>query len=269
VNKSVQVVLFLLLSLWQIPTMAQFQGATNRGLGILGTAHNNLFSSNINPAISAQIDSNQIGLSFQKTGFTGRALEAGLQAKFSVKNIAMHAGLNNFGNAYYNFSKINYGISIMLAPNQSLGVGVNYFSQYNYLEGNSNGITVNAGYLLQLNSAIKLGVAFHQIANVSNSNLKNYANTIANHGSLGLEIVAQKELVFYPEVVVYQTNKPRLAFGAKYQKEKYALLCGIANYEGIFNAGVQIPIKNISLTLSYGFYERLGSLVSGNLVYVW
>lgn len=267
--KGVKVVIIVLLSLWQITTMAQFQGAANRGLGILGTAHNNLFSSNINPAISAQIDSNQIGLAFQKTGFAGRAMEAGLQGKFSIKNVAMHFGLNNFGNAYYNFSKINYGTSIMLAPNQSLGVGVNYFSQYNYLEGNSNGITVNAGYLLKLNSTIKMGVAFHQIAYVSNIKLKDFANTIDNFASLGLEIVAQKALVFYPEVVVYQTNKPRFAFGAKYQKEKYALLCGIANYEGIFNAGMQIPIKKINLTLSYGFYERLGSLVNGNLVYVW
>jgi len=247
----------------------QFQGATNKGLGVLGVVNGDVFSAQQNPSLLHILDSNQVGFNIQKVGFGGRALESSLAAKFGNAFTQFGIGFNYFGNAYFNQSTASLSIGKKLSINQSVGINFGAMQEGNILGQRHYRILAKLGYWQSLSQIISYGIMSEFVFKFGTFETENPHQLAQNKGAIGLKIKAQKGFEILPEVGIYQHNNPRLGLGFLFTEKHYQLMAGFANQDGLINAGIKIPFKELQMSFSYSFYQRLGSVVSSNLVYQW
>jgi len=263
---SLIVILFFTLA---SSARAQYQGAVNSSMGVRGVSTANLFSVNINPANLSLLDSSQIGLSVRKWQFTGPALESGLQFASPIKNINLGLGVYNFGNRFYNFGKINVAIAKALDNKQGIGVSVDYYREFVYLNGDARALNAILGYYYKFNPKVNVGASVRQVFYRSDSRLERSYSQVTNQAALGLTLRTTEHLSFTGEFVSDEINALGIGFGMQFNNDKYALLMGLSNQENMFNAGLQIPLSSLHLTLAYAFHQQLGSSVQSLLTYSW
>lgn len=248
---------------------AQAQGAYNAAMGVQGAASKNVFSNVLNPANVALLDSATLGMDLHQLSLSGRARNVSLQIAAPLKKIATQIGFANFGNSYYNLSQVNFAIAKKLSPTQGIGIGVNYYREFIYLQSNSTGVSAAAGYYNQLSSRIRFGAFVVPIIFVSDERLQRAFSSFNAKGGLGLFYNATPSLDLNGEVLVDEKNDLRLGAGFCYHLKSLDLMMGLSNQQGLINAGLGIPLNRFNFNLTYGFRESLGSGVQTSLIYQW
>jgi hypothetical protein len=248
---------------------AQYQGANNSSMGVLGVATNQLFSVNINPANLGLLDSSQIGIHIKKMNFAGRSLETGLQVATPFKKINLGVGIYNFGNSFYNFGKISVALAKPLDNKQGIGISVDFFREFVYLNSDANAVNATIGYYYKINEKLQLGASIRQVFYRSDERLERIYSQISGLGSLGLSYRAMPSLTFTGELRSDEINTMGLGLGMQLQKDKMALLMGFSNQENLINVGLRLPIGPVHWTVAYAFRQQLGSSVQSSLIYLW
>lgn len=261
---SILLCLFLSFS-----SFAQHQGAENSAQGVSGLATISLFSININPALLTALDSSQLGVNINKVAFAGRALGSGLQYAAPFHGINTGVGFYNFGNNYYNLSRLNVSLAKALDPKQSIGFSASYLKEFVYLQSNEKAITASFGYQYQVNAMLRLGASVHQVFYTSNDRLtRSYAN-FGSHGGIGLHIQATEALSLSTEMLIHEFLPIQMGLGLKYSRNGYDIMMGLNSHQSLLNAGIGIPLKSFRLNLTYGFHQRLGTSIQSSLIYKW
>ena len=78
------------------------------------------------------------------------------------KKINLGVGIYNFGNSFYNFGKISVALAKPLDNKQGIGISVDFFREFVYLNSDANAVNATIGYYYKINEKLQLGASIRQ-----------------------------------------------------------------------------------------------------------
>ena len=151
-------------------------------------------------------------------------------------------GIYNFGNSFYNFGKISVALAKPLDNKQGIGISVDFFREFVYLNSDANAVNATIGYYYKINEKLQLGASIRQVFYRSDERLERIYSQISGLGSLGLSYRAMPSLTFTGELRSDEINTMGLGLGMQLQKDKMALLMGFSNQENLIMSVLDSPL---------------------------
>lgn len=244
-------------------------GARSIALGEATVALVDVNSYYSNPASSSHISSTETGLSYQNKFLINEFQQSALALALPLnKGVVSFAGMIS-GLRLFRSSRVGTGYAVKLSDIFSIGAQVN-FQQIQIQDVTfSNDLQASIGFLLNVSSRLKLGVAAFNLGNgLFNKNKTEIAPLLIR---IGGNLSVNSKLIVLAEIEKDVIHQQRIKFGVEYQPvENLYLRSGAVLNEQLLSFGVGYRSqKKLFIDLGGAWQQRLGWSPSLGIRYVF
>lgn len=212
-----------------------------------------------NPAALSSLKEIKLGISYENRFLTKEMQSQGFAFSIPVKNGVMSIGGQGFGYSQLRTYKAGIGYSKNLTEFISVGLQFNYQTiRINPVYGNSHGVSVETGFLTQINEKTKFGVSIFNIGRTISS--KNQEDRFSTCMRMGVGYQLSSEVLYNVEFEKNVINSLRFKNGIEYKTNNHLYLRGgFSTYPIELSFGFAFhPSQNFSLNSGFSYLNSLG-----------
>lgn len=242
-------------------------GARSAGMGGYAVGLKDLWSTENNIAALANQPNPAAGVAYENRFLIKDLSHRTILACFPLDRAGMGLSLLQFGNPYYNQSKIGLAYGRKLAEQLQMGIQLNYHRIHlaeNY--GNSGSISANIGIIADLTEDLTTAA---YIVNPGKSKIASTLNeSYTSLIRLGMDYNFSKKVLLGTEIEKAIDHPGRWKIGLEYQiLETFFLRCGLTGNPNVYCFGFGMLLKDFQLDCASTYHPILGHSPQVSLSY--
>ncbi len=253
----------LFTSIFAVNLFAAFE-YSNSNAFVNGTAGSSIASSQffsgflLNPAVSADLEAINVGLTYSRPYGISELVQAGIIANYLHAPYGIGVSFSSFGNNVFRESRLSFNLSrLFLDDKVSIGTNLHWYSIHaeNYEIVNSLGVDVGVFY--KISPSVNTGFS---VQNINQPKIRNHAEELPLVTSWGFSFMPDEHISTYVAVQKDAWHPLAIHCGVNVRANSYfSLQSGFSSYPSVPALGVHFKQNWFNLAYVFQYHFELGA----------